>query len=90
MVTSEVVPARTIKTYSMTFLGGEVAVVAVVGDGDTDLDLEVYDAFGNLVASDHGPTDTAVVRFFPLFTQVYTVKVINHGYVHNRFSLGNN
>jgi hypothetical protein len=43
--------------FNETFRGGELAVVSIVGDGTTDLDLYVFDNNGNLVARAIGLTD---------------------------------
>jgi hypothetical protein len=51
------VNARATNQYTISFRGGEAARITVAGDGDTDLDLYVYDEFGNLVASDDDLTD---------------------------------
>lgn len=61
--------------------------LAMAGDGDTDLDLFIYDAAGNLVASDIGLTDQAVLRWFSSGRQTFRVVVKNHGRVYNDFAL---
>lgn len=72
------------------YFGGEIARLALVGDGDTDLDIYVYDAFGNLVTSGIGLSDREVVSFFPLVTGNYRIEIINRGGVFNRFALATN
>jgi hypothetical protein len=74
----------------VTFRGGELAEVALLGDGDTDLDLFVLDSYGNVVASDEGYTDGAFVTWYPLYTQQYTIVVVNHGSIYNRFDMATN
>jgi hypothetical protein len=44
--------AHSVDTYQVACWGGEVTRIDVCGDGDTDLDLYVYDEYGNLIASD--------------------------------------
>jgi hypothetical protein len=51
--------------YTETCFGGEDTVVMVTGDGDTDLDVYVYDVWGNLIASDSDSTDFCQVTFIP-------------------------
>src|SRR4051794_38826388 len=51
-------------TYHETFAGGQMAEVAIHGDGDTDLDLFVYDGEGRLVAQGVGLSDRETVRWF--------------------------
>jgi hypothetical protein len=61
-IDAKTAPAFGSVTYYETFRGGEEAVVSIVGDGATDLDVFVYDRFGNLVTSATGPTDRETVR----------------------------
>ena len=56
---------------------GHLAEVVVVGDGDTDLDLYVYDPAGRLVGKDDDETDRCYVRFFPRTSGTYTIKIVN-------------
>lgn len=76
--------------YTEYFRGGEVAVVVVCGDGDTDLDLFIYDRYGNLVASDTDSTDYCVVRFYPRWTAPYRIVIRNLGSVYNEYTLETN
>ena len=84
------VNARATNPYTISFRGGESARITVAGDGDTDLDLYVYDEFGNLVASDDDLTDYCVVSFTPRFTGPFTVRVVNRGGVWNQYRLTTN
>lgn len=72
------------------FRGGEIARVVVRGDGDTDLDLYIYDSYGNLVAKDDDGLDYCVATFRPSRTAYYTVVVRNLGSVYNRYTLTTN
>ena len=54
---TDVVSARGTDIYNLTFQGGESAVLSVLGDGDTDLDLYVYDENG---------TGYAAIRTIPI------------------------
>jgi hypothetical protein len=74
--TTVVRPATT-DVIKATIHVGHLAEVAVIGDGDTDLDLYVYDPAGRLVAKDDDPTDRCYVRFFPRTSGTYTIKVVN-------------
>lgn len=71
--------------YEITFTGGEIAEIAIGGDGDTDLDLLVYDEFNNYVASDTSSTDNAYVAWTPRWTGKFRVEVRNLGVVHNQY-----
>ena len=84
------IPGRATDTYRVVMVAGETGRVSMVGDGRTDLDLFVYDEFGNLVASDIGLTDIASVSWFVPRTQTYTVRVVNLGSVSNFYSIRSN
>lgn len=77
-------------TYTITFRGGESAIVIVSGDGDTDLDLSIYDENGNYITSDTDGTDDCVVSFTPRWTGKFKVKIKNYGRVYNRYLLVTN
>lgn len=72
-------------TYNVNFVANSLAEVAVQGDGDTDLDLYVYDSNGNLVASDEDYSDDCYVNWVPKWTGRFVVKIVNRGGVPNRF-----
>lgn len=76
--------------YEIAFRSGESARIAVAGDGDTDLDLLVYDSAGNLVVSDMDGTDRCVAEWVPDWSQVYTVQIRNYGSVYNEYVIGHN
>jgi hypothetical protein len=76
--------------YQDQFRGGAPAVVSIAGDGDTDLDLFIYDASGRLVVYAIGPTDRETVSWTPPATGFYRVEVRNLGGVWNEFRLRTN
>lgn len=82
--------ANSIITYSVTFNAGLLAEVGIIGDGDTDLDLYIYDLNGNLIVADTGYSDSAYVSFFPYYTVPFTIKVVNRGKVYNNFTIMTN
>jgi hypothetical protein len=82
----EVVTANTTDNYTVQFAGGVTARIIVIGDGRTDLDLFVYDQFGNEVARDDDTTDDCAVVFIPA-GGAYTIKVKNLGAVPNRYRM---
>lgn len=71
--------------YTASFIANELAEVLVSGDGDTDLDLYVYDSNGNLIAQDTDYSDDCYVRWVPAWTGRYTIRIVNRGPVYNRF-----
>ncbi len=62
----------------------------VEGDGDTDLDLYIYDANGNLIVADEDYTDYCICDFRPYVTSQFTIKIVNRGSVYNRYHLLSN
>ncbi|PLY01865.1 MAG: hypothetical protein C0622_06550 [Desulfuromonas sp.] len=74
----EVLPGKT-DVYHVTFRGGEFAEVAVLGDGDNDLDLYVYDEYGNLIEYDEDYTDQCYVSWVPRWTGEYEIRIKNRG-----------
>ena len=77
------IPANSTVTMEITFRGGEDAAIIASGDGDTDLDLFVYDSDGTLVRSDIDYTDQCTATFFVPSTRTITVKIVNHGSTYN-------
>ena len=70
-----------------TVVEGPVTI-ALVGDGDTDLDLYVYDPLGRLMGYDDDLTDRCLVRFQAYIPGRYTIRVVNRSnYVANRYAI---
>lgn len=87
--------SRRVSAYSrkidyILFRGQEWAEVAVIGDGDNDLDLYIYDQNGRLVAKDDDYTDQCYVSFYPYSTASYTIVVKNRGRVYSNYWLLSN
>ena len=76
--------------YRVAFRGGEYAEVAVTGDGDTDLDLFIYDENGNLICSDTDYTDRTYCGWSPAWTGTFRIKIENLGGVYNEYRLATN
>lgn len=73
--------------YNISFRAGELAEVAVIGDGDTDLDLYIYDANGNFIVSDTSYSGNCYVSWVPRWTGNFIVKIVNRGNVYNNYVL---
>ena len=86
----ETVKAHTVDVYHVAFRGGEIAEVALSGDGDTDIDLFIYDENGNLVAEDRDRSDDCLARWYVKRTGTYTVRVRNQGGVYNDYVMATN
>lgn len=70
--------------WDVTARGGEVWNVAAIGDGDTDVDIVVFDENGNEVCSDYGMSSAAECTVTPRWTGRFRVRVINWGSVWTR------
>ncbi len=77
-------------TFTERFRGQEVAEIAVVGDGDTDLNLYVYDENGNQVCKDDDFTDRLFCRWTPRWTGAFRIQIVNRGSVYNAYVIVNN
>jgi hypothetical protein len=87
ILSNRIVGAYSSRTFTVTLRGGEATSIGVSGDGDTDLDLYVYDALGNLIAADDDSTDECRARIIVYRTGSFTIKVVNHGALPNEFDV---
>lgn len=85
--TIERVDAHGTDVYRVRLWEDEVTAITVSGDGDTDLDLFVYDENGNLVASDTDGTDRCRVHITPRWTGQFRIEVENLGSVYNEYEI---
>ena len=76
--------------YSIAYRGGKLAQIAVTGDGDTDLDLFIYDENGNRICSDTDNTDRTYCAWIPSWTAPFRVSIENLGRVYNNYRLVTN
>jgi hypothetical protein len=71
---------------NVVFEGKKPALVQVIGDGDGDLDLWVYDGnSGGLIGQDTDTTSICVVGWEPIYEGPFTIKVGNVGATWERF-----
>ncbi|UXX83778.1 hypothetical protein [Roseovarius pelagicus] len=71
--------AKDHKYPQVPFEGGAYAEIYVEGQGQSNLDLFVYDGAGRLVCSDTDITDIAYCGWKPSATAEFTIQVINKG-----------
>lgn len=79
------VAANSTDTYVLAFKYGVPAEIFVSGDGDTDLDLYVYDENGNAIVCDDDYSDDCYVCWTPAWTGNFVVKIVNRGPVYNQY-----
>jgi hypothetical protein len=84
------VSASCYNDFEISFVKNSLAEVLVSGDGDTDLDLYIYDSNGNLITSDTDFTDDCYVCWVPAWTGRFVIRVINRGLVYNNYLLVTN
>lgn len=71
---------------NVIFDAGRPAVIAVVGDGDGDLDLGVFDGrTERLIGKDDDYSSVCVVDWLPSAQRPHTVLVVNEGKIAERF-----
>jgi hypothetical protein len=76
--------------YTMTFRSQQPAIIAVLGDGNTDLDLYVHDENGTYICSDTDATDRMVCRWNPIWTGEFVIRIANLGDAYNRYEIRTN
>lgn len=84
------VQAHSTNRHRITFRADEPGMVYISGDGDTDLDLFIYDENGNLIGQGIGYSDTETVRFRPRWSGDFVIEVRNLGPVWNEYVLATN
>lgn len=84
-----VVALRGVDRYTIQFDGGRPATVVISGDGDSKLDLYVYDADDRLICRRDGLGDDAICLWTPRWTGPFTVRVVNRGVASNYASATN-
>jgi hypothetical protein len=78
----------------VVYVANKLAEFVLIGDGDTDIDVYVFDAKGQVVVSDEDPaeygSDLCVCRWNPTVEQEYTIRIVNRGKVYNLCQAGTN
>jgi hypothetical protein len=88
-VANTVVRSNSTDIFRIAFRGGEPAAVFISGDGDSDLDLWIYDENGNLICRANSRRDDEGCRWNPRWTGPFRIEVRNLG-VANRYQLWTN
>jgi hypothetical protein len=79
-------PANGSAVHTIVYRGGEGADFAIVGDGDTALNIVVKDGAGNVITRTRGAGDRAHVSWNPRKTTTYYIYVVNEGSVYNQYT----
>jgi hypothetical protein len=76
--------------YSVVFNAGQLAEAGIAGDGESDLDLFVYDENDHLVCRSTASTDREYCRWWPRWTGPYRIEIQNLGAAANLYRLATN
>lgn len=77
-------------SYVELFEPSRTAVVYVEGDGDTDLELVVREADGEIICAQRGPGDIKMCVWTPTRSGGHMVEIRNDGMINNAYSLATN
>ncbi len=83
-------PAGQTDVWEIPFYGNSYGEIAVVGDGDTDLDVAITDENGNVFCYDVSWSDSLYCDFTPAWDGYFYVTVQNMGGVRNSYHLMTN
>jgi GYF domain 2 len=87
--TDTVAPGK--QTYDITFKGGQLATLSIIGQGNTDVEIYVFDRQGRLLASSIiGFTDRRNVAWMPVQTETFRIELKNNGAFPNRVTITHN
>lgn len=71
--------------WTIPFYGGLLAEVAVLGDGDSDLDVIITDENGNTICVDRSYSDKIYCAWTPRWNGYFYVTVMNVGRLRNSY-----
>lgn len=83
-------PAGMTDVWEVPFYGSSYAELAIIGDGDTNLDVLVSDENGNTVCFDSSWTDKVGCDFVPAWNGYFYITVQNTGEARNSYYLMTN
>ncbi|MCC6534378.1 MAG: PPC domain-containing protein [Burkholderiales bacterium] len=75
--------------YTLNFAANEPVMVAITGEGTSDLDLSIEDEAGNRICASDGAGDDEICRWTPRRTGNFRIRVRNIG-VANEYRLWSN
>lgn len=84
------IPARAMWRLELTAHAGTPLRIVAIGDGDTDVDIEVRDANGRLVCTDRSPGHYATCALTPAFSGRYIARIVNNGMIWTRATVVSN
>jgi hypothetical protein len=76
--------------YNVVFNAGQLAEAGIAGDGESDLDLFVYDENDHLVCRSTASTDREYCRWWPRWTGPFRIEIQNLGAAANLYRLATN
>jgi len=76
--------------YRLRFTGSEDVIVIVKGDNNGDIDCYVDDEDGKRITLDDDNQDGCMLKWVPVKTSIFKVRVVNHGKKRTYFTLGSN
>ena len=74
-------------THRRYLRAGDRVAITLNGDGHTNLDIYVYDAYGNLVDYRVGRTDYETMTLDIYRSETFRIKVVNRGRTYNDYKL---
>ena len=80
-------PGGQMDGFRIPFYGGILAEIAVIGDGDTNLDAVIEDENGNVICIDQSWSDKLYCSFTPIWDGPFHVSVANMGGYRNSYYL---
>lgn len=80
-------PSGQADVWEIPFQAGTLAELAIIGDGDSNLDVAVTDENGNLICKDASWSDTFYCTWTPARDDHFYVAVQNPGELRNSYSL---
>lgn len=76
--------------YTVKFMENTYCEASCIGDGDTNLEIEVYNDKNELVTSGTSNDDRCYVSWRPTSTRKFKIKVVNKGRVFNEITFTHN